>query len=82
MLAEPVLQVAHFRLEFLLGRPPFELELARAAPAAVMRETEKVERAGGSLAATLVMLTHDRGVLGRFDRVVDVRELCGKGVVA
>ena len=30
--------------------------------------------------ATLVMLTHDRGVLGRFDRVVDVRGLCGQGV--
>lgn len=45
MLAEPFLEGLRLPPQFLLRRFPFQFELACSACAAVMRETEEVERA-------------------------------------
>ena len=46
--AEPSLEFPQLRPQLLRRRLPFQLELACAAPAAVMREAKEVERAGGA----------------------------------
>ena len=43
MGSKPSLQITYFRLELLLRRSPFQLELSGAARAAIMCETKEVE---------------------------------------
>ena len=48
--AKPVLQLPILHSQFLLRRFPFQLELACAAVATIMRETKEVESARGTFA--------------------------------